>query len=103
MNARGSRGATPLHCAVSTADRDMLKLFIFWDIDSTSRDIDWMLAIDLAKKRKRMDMVAGISPGRWGLPRVSGEPFERVKNTGHGLNQRERRLLLAIVETSKSS
>lgn len=55
--ALGNRGGTLLHHAVNTADREMVKLLMFWDVDGTMRDMDGMLAIDLARKNGRMDIM----------------------------------------------
>lgn len=57
VNAIGNGGATPLHHAVNTADREMVKLLMFWDVDSMVRDENGMLAIDLARENGRMDIM----------------------------------------------
>lgn len=59
--AIGNRGATLLHHAVNTADREMVKLLMFWEVDGTVRDMDGMFAIDLARRNGRMDIMRLLS------------------------------------------
>ncbi|KAL0631726.1 Serine/threonine-protein phosphatase 6 regulatory ankyrin repeat subunit A [Maublancomyces gigas] len=68
LTVRNIHGYTALHVAAAKADNteiatmllkagEMVKLLLFWDVDGTVRDMDGMLAIDLARKNGRMDIM----------------------------------------------
>lgn len=61
VHAIGNHGATVLHHAVYSAYIEMVRLLVFWDIDSTVEDWDGVLAMDLAKQNERIDMVQLVS------------------------------------------